>query len=253
MTQNNSAKRIRWRGRSFMSLMITPEGAMQEWLTALDDQIQSAGGFFANKPIIIDLSMVKSDFPVNDFVEELRKRNLLPLAVDGCDANSPLLKNCSLPMVPKGGKEAEVTPQAAPQPKPKEVTPTASKDSEKEAPAAPQATGQGLVIDRPLRSGQEIYFPDGDVTVIGGVSWGAEIMAGGSIHVYGPLRGRAIAGLSGQKNAAIFTTSFEAQLTAINGFYQTLEECDKNLINKPVQIRQSGNGLKIEPLGGSSK
>jgi len=105
-----------------------------------------------------------------------------------------------------------------------------------------------LFIDHHVRSGQNIESPAGDVTVIGSVSSGAEILAGGSIHVYGTLRGRALAGISGDCNARIFCRSFQAELLAINGRYRVAENVDPNLRGRPVQARLEGSGMTLTAL-----
>jgi septum site-determining protein MinC len=103
------------------------------------------------------------------------------------------------------------------------------------------------LLDSPVRSGQSI-FSEGDVTVLGSVASGAEIVARGSIHVYGALRGRAMAGSSGNAAARIFCQKIEAELLAINGYYQTAEEIDVALRNRPAQAWLEGSIMKITPL-----
>ena len=115
----------------------------------------------------------------------------------------------------------------------------------KKPEAKPKPTS--LLLDSPVRSGQSI-FSEGDVTVLGSVASGAEIVAGGSIHVYGALRGRAMAGFSGNAAARIFCQKIEAELLAIDGYYQTAEEIDVALRNRPAQAWLEGNVIKITPL-----
>jgi septum site-determining protein MinC len=103
------------------------------------------------------------------------------------------------------------------------------------------------LLDSPVRSGQSI-FSEGDVTVLGSVASGAEILAGGSIHVYGALRGRAMAGYSGNAAVRIFCQKIEAELLAINGYYRTAEEIDVALRNHPAQAWLEGTIMKITPL-----
>ena len=91
-------------------------------------------------------------------------------------------------------------------------------------------------------------FTEGDVTVLGSVGSGAEIVAGGSIHVYGTLRGRAMAGVNGNSTARIYCQRIEAELLAIDGYYQTAEEIDATLRNRPAQAWLDGNTMKITPL-----
>ena len=114
--------------------------------------------------------------------------------------------------------------------------------------AADTRKAVGLVIDSSVRSGQTIEFPDGDVTVIGSVGSGAEIIAGGSIHVYGTLRGRAIAGTSGDQTARIFCQDLDAELLSIDGRYRVAENFDRTLRGRPVQARLDGPRMALTPL-----
>src|SRR5437870_13104720 len=104
------------------------------------------------------------------------------------------------------------------------------------------------LLDSPMRSGQSIIFTDGDVTVLGSDGSGAEIVAGGSIHVYGTLRGRAMAGVNGNSSARIYCHKMEAELLAIDGYYQTAEEIPDALRDRPVQALLDGNVMRITPL-----
>ena len=99
-----------------------------------------------------------------------------------------------------------------------------------------------------MRSGQSVFFPDGDVTVLGSVGSGAEIIAGGSIHVYGTLRGRAMAGMSGNRQARIFCSKIEAELLAIDGFYRTAEDLDASLQGRVVQAWLNGEVLMVAAM-----
>jgi septum site-determining protein MinC len=106
-----------------------------------------------------------------------------------------------------------------------------------------------LLLESPVRSGQSIFFPNGDVTVLGSVASGAEIVAGGSIHIYGALRGRAMAGASGgNRHARIFCSKIEAELLAIDGFYRTIDDLDASLSGRPVQAWLDGETLMVTAL-----
>ncbi|AOI91520.1 septum site-determining protein MinC [Burkholderia pseudomultivorans] len=116
------------------------------------------------------------------------------------------------------------------------------------APTPVQAGAQTLVIDRPLRSGQQIYAK-GDLVVLAPVSHGAEIIAEGNIHIYAPLRGRALAGVHGNHDARIFCTCLEPELISIAGIYRTTENpLPAEVLGKSVQIRLEEEKLMIEPL-----
>jgi septum site-determining protein MinC len=113
---------------------------------------------------------------------------------------------------------------------------------------APEPRPVSLVISESVRSGQSIVFREGDVTVIGSVSSGAEIIAGGSIHIYGTLRGRAFAGASGDPGARIFCRSLEAELLAINGLYRVADRLEQGLRGRPVQAWLEGKAIAMAPL-----
>ena len=119
------------------------------------------------------------------------------------------------------------------------------------APPALPSRVPCLVIDNSVRSGQVIDYPDGDVTVVGSVGSGAEIVAGGSIHVYGTLRGRALAGTAGDPSARIFCRRFQPELIAINGSYRLADNFAAELVDlrdRPVQARLEGTKMSITPL-----
>ncbi|PFH26830.1 MULTISPECIES: septum site-determining protein MinC [Burkholderia] len=124
----------------------------------------------------------------------------------------------------------------------------AAESASEPAPTPIQAGGQTLVIDRPLRSGQQIYAK-GDLVVLAPVSHGAEIIAEGNIHIYAPLRGRALAGVHGNHDARIFCTCLEPELISIAGIYRTTENpLPADILGKSVQIRLEEEKLMIEPL-----
>ncbi len=113
----------------------------------------------------------------------------------------------------------------------------------------PAEAAKTMIIDKPLRSGQQVYAKGGDLVVLALVNHGAEVIADGSIHVYAPLRGKAIAGAKGNTEARIFATSMEAELIAIAGTYRTTENpLPDSVFGKPAQIRLEGEKLIMEPL-----
>jgi septum site-determining protein MinC len=145
-----------------------------------------------------------------------------------------------LPPLLSGGRPATI-------PQPSASAESAPAAAEAEAPKpAKQATS--LLLESPVRSGQSIVFTEGDVTVLGSVGSGAEIVAGGSIHIYGTLRGRAMAGAIGNPRARIFCHRIEAELLAIDGYYRTADEIDAKLRNQPTQAWLDGSAMMITPL-----
>jgi septum site-determining protein MinC len=105
-----------------------------------------------------------------------------------------------------------------------------------------------LVLESPVRSGQSVCFQEGDLTVLGSVGSGAEVLAGGSIHVYGTLRGRAMAGSGGNSQARIFCQKLEAEMLSIDGYYRTADDIDEQLRSRPVQAWLDGNTIMITAL-----
>lgn len=104
------------------------------------------------------------------------------------------------------------------------------------------------VIGRPVRSGQQIYFPDSDIVVLQHTSAGSELLAGGSVHVYGSLRGRVLAGIHGDTSARIFCQKLEAELVAIAGHYRLMDDIDTGLKGQPAMVWLEGEKLKVAPM-----
>ncbi|MEN5165078.1 septum site-determining protein MinC [Achromobacter kerstersii] len=133
-----------------------------------------------------------------------------------------------------------------------EPMPAREASSTTSAPSPTQAaphSASALVITKPLRSGQRVYARHTDLVVIGMVSQGAEVIADGNVHVYGPLRGKAMAGARGDTSARIFTTHLDAELLAVAGVYRVVEDkLDRTLQNQPALIRLDGDTLRIEAL-----
>ncbi|UXH79859.1 septum site-determining protein MinC [Roseateles amylovorans] len=121
---------------------------------------------------------------------------------------------------------------------------------ERQVEVAVPTESRTVFVDKPLRSGQQVYAKGADLVVLALVSHGAEVIADGNIHVYAPLRGKAIAGARGNTNARIFATSLEAELIAIAGIYRTTENpLPEAVLGKPAQVRLDGEKLLMEPLG----
>jgi septum site-determining protein MinC len=218
------------RGRSFMALALRPEPPLKAWLAALDQHIARSAGFFADRAVIADLSEMPrgGTGAATEALDALEARGLRPVGVEGID---PALLSggrwARLPKLPPGQARALAAPEEAPCP-----------------PPGPTS----LVIDRPVRSGQQVLFEGGDVTVIGSVASGAEVIAGGSIHVYGALRGRAIAGIREGAEARIFCRRLEAELVAVDQLYRTAEHWGEGLHGQAVQVRRDRGALRLQPL-----
>ncbi len=173
-------------------------------------------------------------------------------ALDAPVPNQPAA-DMAVGTVATSGEEAPAAPDAKPS-QASDTEPvleraaTAAPDSSAHVARAPQSSS-ALVITKPLRSGQRVYARHSDLIVIGMVSQGAEVIADGNIHVYGPLRGKAMAGARGDASARIFTTELDAELLAVAGVYRVVEaRLDANLRNRPALVRLDGDSLRIESL-----
>jgi septum site-determining protein MinC len=209
----------------------------------LDERFGNVPDFFDHDPVAIDLAQVRdaaADIDFDALLALLRRHKMVPIAAKGGSApQMEAARAAGLVEAPDGVGAASARP--APDVMPEVVL----TEVIREVPVAPAA----LVVDKPLRSGQQVYARGGDLIVLAVVSYGAEVIADGSIHVYAPLRGRAIAGAKGDANARIYTTCMEPQLLSIAGFYRTTEiELPADVLGKPAQVRLDGERLVVEAL-----
>jgi len=200
----------------------------------LAEKVKQAPGFFNNAPVIIDLDTL-ADSTVVDFAglyDLLREQGMIPVGVRHGSADlQAAAVLAGLPVLPEGRSAAAVKKPDKPEP---EFVPVV----------------HNKMIVQPVRSGQQIYAPDGDLIVLGPISAGAEVLADGNIHIYGPLRGRALAGIKGDVEARIFCQSLEAELVSIAGHYRVIEELDAEERGKAVQIYLLEDRLIVKPLVG---
>ena len=239
-TESSSLPAIVIRGRSFMALIISPELPLENWFETLDRQMQRSAGFFTDRPVIANLSAVlEAGEGPEAILDALDERSLRIIGIEGNDP--ALLAGTRWERLPKLNQSRDTARPDRPVTIPDNPPPTSA--------PIPLPSASSLLIDRPVRSGQSIIFEDGDVTVIGSVASGAEIIAGGSVHVYGALRGRAIAGLRAGAAARIFCQKLVAELVAIDGLYYTPEHWGEGLHGRAVQIRLDQGALKLSALG----
>jgi septum site-determining protein MinC len=218
-----------------MALVLAPEPPVADWLDALDAQIERSPSFFDGRPVVLDLGALPSEQPdVAGLLQRLNGRGIRIIGTEGAhpswqgmDAWAPLSANGTRPARPLDVPDERAAAQAVP---------------------PPAQESSSLLIDRSVRSGQSIVFEKGDVIVVGSVASGAEVIAGGSIHIYGALRGRAIAGLTGNNRARIFCRRLEAELLAIDGVYQTADDMSVALRGKPVQAWLAGEAMMLTTL-----
>jgi septum site-determining protein MinC len=201
---------------------------------------------FENDPVVIDLSLVEADPTPIDFpalVVLLQNVRMQPIAVK---AGSPAQMEAALEA---GLTEAPASSAPSPVRVETQVREVIHEVIREVPVPGPVVSTTALLVDRPLRSGQQVYAKDADLGVLAMVNPGAEVIADGSIHVYAPLRGKAIAGARGNTDARIFTTSLEAELLSIAGTYRTSEvPIPAELRGKPAQIRLDGEKLVMEAI-----
>lgn len=230
-------KSIRFRARSFVAFALVPEAPLDAWLEDLDRWIENSPGFFKGRPVVLDLNMLKpAAGEIAALVALIAERGIRTYAIEVgyLDSLAP-----ELPPMLAGARKTIVDEMPAEPEAPLENAPS--------VPAAPRVSNT-LVVDQPVRSGQSIVHPHGDVIVMGSASFGSEILAAGSIHVYGTLRGRAFAGAWGDRSARIFCQRNEAELLAVDGWYRTAEDMEPSMRGKAIQVHLDDNAIHVAPL-----
>ncbi len=229
----NPQQVLNFKGRSLLAFVLEPVLPLDEWFAGLDAWLVRSPTFFAQKPVILAMSGLEIDLKdYRDLLGALARRHI---RVMGVENPSRALVGPHLPPVVSGGRT---------------VNAAALIEDEAPAAAAPAKAPapEPLFVDGNLRSGQSIMHPDGDVTIVGRVASGAEIVAGGSVHVYGALQGRVIAGISGSSEARIFCREAHAELLCIGGVYVTAETMDPAFEGRSLEVRLAGEDLKIRAL-----
>lgn len=254
-------------------------------LAALDQRMADAAGFFDDEPVVIDASRLTDPVDWDPLLAALRRHRLPPIGVMVPDALADNARAAGLaqvslpPLAAKLSSEAgtaastaakiggartdaangdAATADSADAAADTLAAPTARKAVDvvadtgvavSEPPASAGMAVATLIIDKPLRSGQKVYARHADLIVLGVVSHGAEVIADGNIHVYGPLRGKAMAGARGNTDARIFTTQFDAELIAVAGVYRSMTAAlSPDIENKPATVRLTGDKLLVDPL-----
>jgi septum site-determining protein MinC len=223
------ARSIRIKGRSFLAVMLSPDLPLDQWLIRLDDLAARSAGFFLGRPVVLDITGLPIDkAQLKELISELSARNVSIMGIEG---GRPSIAGPGMPPILKGGRPAadfEVS----------EAEPVVERRNSEPKPAAPEIrpVTQSLIIREPVRSGQSVIFPEGDVTV------------SGSIHIYGALRGRAMAGSIGNASARIFCRKLEAELLAIDGIYKMAEDVSPGLKGQAVQLWLDGETIMAEKL-----
>ncbi|WP_269930099.1 septum site-determining protein MinC [Aminobacter sp. HY435] len=230
-------KSIRFRARSFVAFALVPEAPLEQWLQDLDRWIENSPGFFNGRPVVLDLNTLRPEVgEIGALVAQIAARGIRTYAIEAgyVDSLGP-----DLPPVLAGAKKTLV----------EEAQHEAEPVEKVEQPLeAPKRASNTLIVDQPVRSGQSIVNPHGDVIVMGSASFGSEILAAGSIHVYGTLRGRAFAGAWGDRSARIFCRRNEAELLAVDGWYRTAEDMEPAMHGKAIQVHLDDNAIQVATL-----
>ena len=214
---------------------------VDQLIREMRERVERAPKLFGRAAVIVDfggLTRLPDEATARALIDGLRGAGVLPVALAyGTRETETLSEQLGLPLLAKFRAQYEPVARAEPAPAPAKAAP---------APTAKAAdTRPGLVQKTPVRSGQQLYAENRDLTVLSTVGAGAEVISDGSIHIYGALRGRALAGARGNADARIFCREFHAELVAVAGHYKVMEEVPKELRGKAVQIWLDQDQLKI--------
>ena len=244
---------------SMLNVLLLQDADIATVCAELQKKRDEAPQFFMQSPLVVDCSELEDEVVTTiDFAalrNALLELGFIPVGV----RNAPAEMTASL------AESGWAVMRASTRPVTQEASPSADKQEPAESPDASEAQPESaqqapvetvampapraaITIERPVRSGQQVYAAEADMTVLAPTSAGSEVMADGSIHVYAALRGRVLAGARGNESARIFCRSLQAELIAIAGRYQLLDDLDPSLIGKPAMIRLEGEKLIIEPL-----
>jgi septum site-determining protein MinC len=243
------ARSIRIKGRSFLAVVLSPEAPLDDWVVKLDDLATRSAGFFLERPVVLDITDLKIDKKqLKALLAQLAERNVRIMGLEGA---RPSFIEPGMPPAMKGGRPAADVEV----PNREGMAVAVASESLASEPVAPivqvadiRPTAPSIVIREPVRSGQSVIFPEGDITIVGSVASGAEVIAGGSVHVYGTLRGRVMAGSLGNGSARIFCRKLEAELLSIDGIYTTADELSPELQGQSVHLWLDGDEIKAQRL-----
>lgn len=218
-------------GQFRMPTLVLRDSGIDELDGFLAEQVRRKPGLFDRAPVAIDITAIPDDERFEDFplvVGMLRGHGMIPVGVRGASEQqqqqATALELALLPAAPRRGATSLSTK------------------------SADRADARPMIVEKTVRSGQRIFAERGDLILMGGVSSGAEVMAEGHIHAYGPLRGRAMAGVKGFTGASVFCRDFGPDLVAIAGRYRVSEKFERRLIGRAVRISLSGDALDFRKL-----
>lgn len=237
-----------------LSVLCLKSNDIDAMARALGARLAQAPRFFQNAPVVIDVKAVRdAGLDFHALVRLLRDNQLVPVGVRHATPEQLEAAIAAGLAVLQGGSKPETVDVASvshpPQPKASiQQAPVAEAAAVEPVARSPQAAA-AKIVRQPVRSGQQIYARGGDLVLLAPVNAGAEVLADGNIHVYAPLRGRALAGVNGDTNARVFTQSLEAELVSVAGHYRIFEQQPAaDVFGKPVQVYLDGERLIITPL-----
>lgn len=202
---------------------------------ALEEKIQQAPDFLKHAPVVINVSALSGKFSWKAIQQVIQQAGLRIVGVSGCPdgpVRNAVLRS-GIPVLTEGK-----TPR-----KPRATSPTPEP-----APPEPPPADRARIITAPVRSGQRIYARNSDLIVLANVSAGAELLADGNIHVYGMMRGRALAGAGGDKTSQIFCLNLQAELVSVAGEYWLSEQIPSEFHGQAARLALCDNALTIQTL-----
>ncbi|MDE1186953.1 MAG: septum site-determining protein MinC [Pantoea sp.] len=230
---------IEFKGSSFTLSVVHLHHSQPEVIRqALQDKIDQAPGFLKNAPVVLNVSALNGDINWKQMQQAISATGLRIVGVSGCkdDALKKMIARAGLPVLSEGSdrKKRNDAPAVVPEPAP--------------APVVAETVNKTRIINTPVRSGQQIYARNADLIVTSSVSAGAELVADGNIHIYGMMRGRALAGASGDRDCQIFCTNLAAELVSIAGEYWIMDQIPAEFFGKAARLCLKEGALTIQTL-----
>ncbi|KGK10728.1 septum site-determining protein MinC [Vibrio navarrensis] len=211
------------KGSSFtLSVLHLTDCLVDSAIEFVQEKVDQAPAFFASAPVVINIAEVEGDMDFDRLKQGIAKAGLIPVGIMGC----------------KDKRTQNLAAQAG----------FAIMSASKSPTQAPAKIAPAKVVRTPVRSGQQIYAKDADLVILSHISAGAEVIADGSIHIYGTLRGRAIAGASGQKEARILCHDLQAELISIAGNYWLSDQIDREFWQQKIMLSLVDESLHLELL-----
>lgn len=237
---------LEFKGRMMgISVLRIHNNDLDEVSEYLAEQVNKGNGLLRELPVVLDITTQIMD--VDGLLAVLRKQHITVLgAYRSAASMEAAVRRAGLPVI------LEQKQRSAPEPKAEPAAPEPAAEVEPQAAAAaeeaPSQTVETRMITAPVRSGQRIYARNSDLIITAQVSAGAEVIADGCIHIYGTLRGRAIAGAQGDEAARIFCRDMQAEILAIAGRYKVADDISENVRGGPAQVKLDGEKLIIDPM-----